>query len=123
MKIWKDKSGKKITGKEFVQRFKEGMANVTPLQRTKNEVRSTFTMLIGYVVGLGSLIIYRKLFVVQWFTYALILIFLGAGWGQLMKWIVLRQQMKILKTMNNESLDLNSLFKGLETEKVKGGLK
>ena len=81
VKVWKDKEGKKITAKEFGQRFKDGINNITPVQKLKNEVRSTFTMLIGYLVGLVSLIIYREAFVVQWFTYALIIIFLGASWS------------------------------------------
>lgn len=106
MKVWKDKEGKKLTAKEFTKRFKEGINNLTPLQKTKNELRSTFTMLIGYLVGLISLIIYRKAFVVQWFTYALIIIFVGAFWSQLIKWLALRQQLNLLNSLESHCLDL-----------------
>jgi len=118
MKVWKDKDGKKITAKEFVKRFKEGLSEITPQQKIKNEARSTFIMLIGYISGLVSLIVYRKLFTVQWFTYALIIIFIGASYGQLMKWIVLRQQAKLFKNLGEDSLDLTKIFGGLEKEKL-----
>ena len=76
-------------------------------------------MLIGYVVGLVSLIIYRESFAVQWFTYALIIIFLGAGWGQLIKWLALRQQLKLFKDMEENALDLDKVLGGLEKEEIK----
>ena len=121
MKAWKDKEGKKITAKEFTKRFKEGIGNMTPMQRLTNEVRSTFIMLVGYILGLISLVIYRKSFVVQWFTYALIIIFLGASWGQFTKWFALRQQLKLLKNMNENALDLDKVLDGLEEQEVQGG--
>ena len=121
MKVWKDKQGNKLTPKEFGSRFKEGISLITPIQKIKNESRATFIMLVGYVVGLVSLIIYRKLFVVQWFTWGLIIIFVGATWSYLFKWIALIQQVKLFKKMDMDSIDLNSLFK--ETKEEKGGNK
>jgi len=76
-------------------------------------------MLVGYIVGLVSLIIYRKSFAVQWFTYALIIIFLGAGWGQLIKWLALRQQLKLFKDMGENALDLDKVLGSLENEELK----
>jgi hypothetical protein len=110
MKVWKDKQGNKLTAKEFSARFKEGIKNITPVQKLTNEVRSTFTMLVGYVVGLASLVIYRDAFAVQWFTYALIIIFLGASWSHVIKWIALRQQLKLIKEMDESSLDIKSIL-------------
>ncbi|GEM_PF-2428592 len=117
VKVWKDKEGKKITAKEFGQRFKDGINNITPVQKLKNEVRSTFTMLIGYLVGLVSLIIYREAFVVQWFTYALIIIFLGASWSNGIKWFAMRHQLKLMKKMDMESIDFSKIFGAMEKEK------
>ncbi len=77
-------------------------------------MRSTFTMLIGYIVGLVSLVIYRKSFVVEWFTYALIIIFLGAAWGQFIKWWALKQQLKLFKGFDSSAVDLNKVFDSLE---------
>jgi len=123
--IWKDKEGKKVTAKEFVTRFKEGVGKMTPIQKAKNEVRSTFTMFVGYFFGLISLIIYREAFVVQWFTYALIIIFLGASWSNGIRWFALRQQLKLLKKIDEESVDIENLFDNLEpiNKKKKGGNK
>ena len=122
MKVWKDKSGKKITAKEFAKRFKEGIDSLTPVQKLKNEVRSTFTMFLGYVMGLVSLIIYREAFAVQWFTYALIIIFLGASWSNGIRWFAMRQQLKLMKNMDVEAIDLDKLFNSLVPieEEVKG---
>lgn len=123
IKIWKDKQGNKLTAKEFFKRFKSGIEQITPVQRLKNEVRSTFTMLIGYLVGLISLIIYRKAFVVQWFTIALIIIFLGATWSNLIKWFALRQQLKSSSKFDSSAIDLNEILDNLEEEgkEVKNG--
>ena len=117
MKVWKDKKGEKITAKEFGQRFKEGLNSLTPIQKLKNEVRSTFVMFIGYIVGLVSLIIYRKAFAVQWFTIALIIIFLGASWSNGIKWFAMRQQLKLMKNMDMESLDFKKIFGAMKEEK------
>jgi len=110
IKVWKDKEGNKLTAKEFAKRFKDGIEMMTPLQKIKNEVRSTFTMFIGYLVGLVSLIIYRDAFVVQWFTYGLIIIFLGATWSNGIKWFALKAQLKSLKGLDESSIDLDKLF-------------
>ena len=119
----KKKDGTKITWKEFFKLWKIGISNITPVQRIKNEVRSTFTMLIGYLVGLISLIIYRKAFVVQWFTIALIIIFLGATWSNLIKWFALRQQLKSSSKFDSSAIDLNEILDNLEEEgkEVKNG--
>ena len=120
MKVWKDKAGNKLTAKQFLKRFKEGVDTITLIQKLKNEARSTFTMLIGYIVGLLSLIIYREAFVVQWFTYALIIIFLGATWSNGLKWVVLRQQLKQLQNLDKESINVNDLLNQME---VKDGIR
>ena len=77
----KDKSGKKITKKEFISRWKEGIANITPLQRLTNEAQSTLIMLVGFIMCLGAIIIYREKFIVNWFAYGLILIFIVNVWS------------------------------------------
>ncbi len=114
MKIWKTKSGEKIDAKEFAKRFKEGLQSITPLQRLQHEQRATFIMLVGYLIGLVSLIIFRKEFAVSWFTYALMIIFVGAAYGQGIKLFALMTQLKLFKDMGNNSLDLDKVLEGLE---------
>lgn len=110
MKVWKDKEGNKLTAKEFLSRFKEGIEMITPVQKLKNEARSTFTMLIGYIVGLVSLIIYRDAFLVSWFTYALIIIFAGATWSNAIKWMALKGQLKLFQNLDSQSLNLDDIL-------------
>ena len=114
MKIWKTKEGEKIGFKEFIKRFKSGIQSITPLQRLQNEQRATFIMLVGYVVGLISLIIYRDLFPIAWFTYALMMIFIGAAYGQGIKLFAFSTQLKLFKEMESSSMDLNKVLEGLE---------
>ncbi len=52
MKIWKDKQGKKLTSKEFMDRWKSGIQSITPLQQLKIQIRSTKIMLFGIVAGI-----------------------------------------------------------------------
>ena len=118
MKIYKTKTGERIDAKEFFKRFKKGIDSITPLQKLQNEQRATFIMLVGYLVGLISLVIYREAFVVAWFTYALIIIFFGALFGQVIKYLTLRSQLKLFKDLGDESLDLNKIMESLETEKI-----
>lgn len=113
MKI-KIKSGEKITGKEFMKRWKSGIENLTPIQRLQNDKRSTFTMMIGYLVGLIALIIKFDLIPNKALNVALIIIFLGAFWSNLIKWIALRQQVKLFQNMDSNAIDLNKLMENLD---------
>lgn len=104
MKIWKDKQGNKLTLKEFFSRWKEGINNLTPLQKFSNDAYGTFVTLIGYIVGLGALIVFWKKFIVGWFSFALILIFAGNIWITAVKWLMLRQQVKLFRDLDIDSL-------------------
>ena len=119
MKIYKTKIGEKIDAKEFFKKWKKGINSITPLQKLQNEQRATFIMMVGYLVGLISLVIYREAFVVVWFTYALIIIFFGALFGQVIKYLTLRTQLKLFKDLGDESLDLNKIMESLEAEPIK----
>ncbi len=50
--FWKDKSGKKISLKEFKDRFKQGVEGITPLQKLKTQILGTRIMLLGLFLGL-----------------------------------------------------------------------
>lgn len=49
---FKDKDGNKLTYKEYMARWKEGIQQVTPLQQTKAQHKSTIIMLIGILAGI-----------------------------------------------------------------------
>lgn len=60
MKIWTDRQGNKLTFSEFMERWKEGMKGVTPLQQVKWQISSTWIILIGELIGLVMCIISFK---------------------------------------------------------------
>ena len=51
-RLMKDKSGKEITTKEFMQRWKQGIQTVTPFQQTKINIMGSILVLVGVVIGL-----------------------------------------------------------------------
>ena len=50
--FWKDKEGKKISLKEFKDRFKQGVEGITPLQTLKTQILGTRIILLGLFLGL-----------------------------------------------------------------------
>ena len=50
-KFWTAKDGTKLTFKEFMDRWKEGMKGITQYQQTAMQLRSTYIMLIGILCG------------------------------------------------------------------------
>lgn len=50
--MWKDKTGKSVGREEFINRWKEGLRGVTPLQQTTIQIRSTWIMVIGLMAGI-----------------------------------------------------------------------
>ena len=50
--VWTDKEGKKLTFKQFMSRWKEGMQSVTPLQQVKAQLPGQILILIGVLLGL-----------------------------------------------------------------------
>lgn len=123
----KDKEGNKITTKEFMQRWKEGIQNITPIQKLQNDSRSTFVTLVGFIISLIALIVFRDQMPISWLTYGLILIFVGSVWSNGVKWLMIRQQVKLFKNLDSQSLDLNSVFGKMEEvkseEEVKHGIR
>jgi len=116
----KTKLGEKISWKEFFKRWGKGIKSLTPLQKLSNEMLSTFVMFVGYSVGLVSLIIFRNLFAIQWFTYALMIIFLGASWSNGIRTIALFQQVRILKKLDSsQDIDVTGMFGEEEKDSIK----
>jgi len=52
MKVWTDKDGNKLDAKQFVQRWKEGVSKVTPLQQTSSQLFFTWITLVGITCGI-----------------------------------------------------------------------
>ena len=50
-KFWTDKNNNKLTYKQFMDKWKEGMKGITPFQQTRMQLNSTYIMLIGILCG------------------------------------------------------------------------
>ena len=101
----RDKAGNKITFKEFMTRWKQGIDNITPIQKLENDVRGTFITLLGYIFAMGAVI--WKFNDIGLLSIGLILIFLGSVVTTGLKWIALKQQLKFIKNLDVESEEVN----------------
>ena len=108
----KTKSGEKISWKEFMKRWKEGIEGITPIQKLKNDYISQIISFVGFLSCLIVLIIYRKQFFVSWFSYGLMLIFLGSSWSSAIKVLVIKQQLKFFKETDSQSINVKDILKG-----------
>jgi hypothetical protein len=96
----KTKSGEEITWKEFLDRWKEGMQNLTPKQRTQNDIVSSWTILIGFIASIIALIFFNETFGLV--TYGLILIFIGNTYSNSIKLFGLYGQLKLFKNIEEQ---------------------
>ena len=96
MKVWKDKQGNKLTRKEFMQRWKQGIQKVTPLQQINIQIRSTQLMLLGIFCGIViALFNLSKL----WWVLIILLGVMGVTSIQLLGQIQKRNALKNLEQM------------------------
>ena len=100
--MFKDKEGNQLTAKEYFKKWSEGIKNLTPQQKVSNEFNATIVMLIGFIVGLVALVIFREKMIVSWFAYGLILIFAGNTWTTIIKLIGFYQQKQFFKNMERQ---------------------
>ena len=91
----KTKSGEQITYREFMKRWNVGMQNLSPSQRSSNDIGSTWVILIGFIVSIVALIFFNKTF--GFITYGLILIFIGNTYANIVKLFSLYGQYNIYK--------------------------
>ena len=60
MKVWTDKEGKAVSGKEFMTRWKQGIEKVSSLDKVKMQILFTYIVLLGIIIGIIS-VIYGKM--------------------------------------------------------------
>ena len=90
-KFWKDKKGNRLTTREFLKRWRQGIEGLTPLAQTNIQIRSTWIMILGIFLGLVvSLFGFSKL----WWVF---IILVGALGNVLMQLVSLKQKQKIIK--------------------------
>ncbi len=98
----KDKEGKELTWKQYFHRWGEGIKNLTPQQKVSNEFSGTLVTLVGFIVCIIALIIFREKLLVSWFAYGLILIFAGNTWVTIIKCIGFYQQKLFFKNIEKQ---------------------
>ena len=76
--------------KGFMERWKDGIQKVTPLQQTNSQILFTYIIIVGLICGIGaSLIAWKKL----WWV---IIILLGALLNTYISLISLKQKRQVL---------------------------
>ena len=108
------KTGEEISWKEAGKRFKEGVANITPIQKAQNERWSTFVIMMGFITAVVMLIITWD--AIGLVSYGLILIFGGNAWSSFMKFLGYNKYIKSLKTMEVSSVDVGSILDSLDNK-------
>jgi len=106
------KTGEKISWKEFISRWKNGIEGITPLQQTKSLFTSNVIMFIGMVLGfIISLFNFKTLF---WLTIVLAGGIINIFINMLSTW----QKMALLLKLEQ---DMNSISdcKEVENEPIK----
>lgn len=58
--FWKDKHGNVLDSKEFLEKWKQGIQSVTPLQQARIVYRNTWLIIFGISLGLVITIINYK---------------------------------------------------------------
>ena len=100
VKIFKDKTGKKLTTSEFFSRWGEGIKQISPLQKMKYQLRGTFMILVGLVCGLViSLMNYKQLW---WVAIVLV----GALFVNGISYLSMRQQKVMLDNIDKQYEDV-----------------
>jgi hypothetical protein len=96
VKFWTDKQGNELTFSQFMRRFKEGVENITPIQKLKSNITGTRISLIGLFIGLIlSIWKYKTLWWVG-------IILIGALINTIVQYYGFKQQLKIFKDIEKQ---------------------
>lgn len=105
MKVWRDKQGKWITPKEFSERFKKGISEVTQLQQVNSSITFTYMTLIGITCGLVvSVVKYKSL----WWLAIILLAAFGNTLVGLIGLIQKRNMLSNLDIMLKQTQEVNN---------------
>ena len=108
--FWKDKKGNKLTYKQFMSKWKEGMRGITPYQQTRMQLNSTYIMLIGILCGF--IITLFNLKNLWWLSIILGAAFFNTSISALGLW------QKKVALQNIQSIDIDEIMNKLEENKI-----
>ena len=109
-KFWKDKKGNKLTYRQFMSRWKEGMMGITPYQQTKMQLNSTYIILIGILCGF--VVTFFNLKNLWWLTIILGAAFFNTSISALGLW------QKKIALQNIETVDIDDIMNKLKGDKI-----
>lgn len=95
MAFWTDKEGNKLTFKQFMARWKEGVNRVTPQQQLDAQIRFTWLTLIGILAGV--IVTSLHFATLWWLTIILVASFANTGIGLVALW----QKRNMFRTIEN----------------------
>ncbi len=107
--FWKAKDGSKLSFKEFLKRWKEGMEGITPIQQTRTTLTSYPLVIGGIVTGIVIMILRREWWLLVILCGSLPMTLMGL----LSTWQKYKQQKKIYETMKNME-NKNEIMEDLE---------
>lgn len=96
MAFWKDKKGEKLTFKQFMLRWVDGMERVTPLQQTRMVLFGYVLIIIGIIAGVIYSIIGEYYWLSAILSGSLIVNFFGFI-GTLQKVRLFKQQEEFMR--------------------------
>ena len=113
--FWKTKTREKISFKDFVKRWKEGLTNITPLQKTKVQLTGTKITLLGLFLGLCvSIYGWKNLW---WVGIILIGAIINTG----VQYLATKQQKKLYQTIENNFKEATEADNSPQEPEVDGG--
>ena len=95
---------RKLGKKEFIKRLKDGFDGITPTQRTKGEINGIIVSLLGMVLGVIVLAIFRIPHVWFWAEISLVggtIITIWQLIGKIQSYRVFKKQDKIMEELRN----------------------
>jgi hypothetical protein len=93
--FWKAKDGSKLSFKQFMKRWKDGVEGITPLQQTKTTLWSYPLVLGGIITGMIIMVIRQEWWLLIILTGSLPMSLMGL----LSTWQKYKQQKRISDTM------------------------
>ena len=77
MVFWKDKQGQELSFKQFMERWKQGIEGITPLQQTNVTIQGTYITIAGIILGIITSLLNIKL--MWWVAIILVGAFIITG--------------------------------------------
>jgi hypothetical protein len=98
-------SYRKLGKEEFMKRLKDGFDAITPTQKTRGELKGIIISLVGMVLGLIMLAIFRIEHIWFWVELSLLGGAIITTWqliGKLQQYRILKKQDKIMEELNKD---------------------